>query len=84
LLWYLGSRWLRNPKSAGQLFALYLIFTGIARFLVEIVRINPRSFFGMSNAQTASVLSVLAGILLFFWLRSRSQQPEPAKSKSRT
>jgi phosphatidylglycerol---prolipoprotein diacylglyceryl transferase len=84
LLWYLGSRWLRNPKSAGQLFALYLIFTGIARFLVEIVRINPRSFFGMSNAQTASVLSVLAGIVLFFWLRSRSQQPEPAKSESRT
>jgi phosphatidylglycerol:prolipoprotein diacylglycerol transferase len=83
LLWYLGSRWLRNPKSAGLLFALYLILTGIARFLVEIIRINPRSFFGMSNAQTASVLSIAAGLTLFFWLRS-SPQRDPAKPKSRT
>jgi phosphatidylglycerol---prolipoprotein diacylglyceryl transferase len=83
LLWYLGSRWLRNPKSAGQLFALYLILTGIARFLVEIIRINPRSFFGMSNAQTASVLSVAAGLILFIWLPTRPQ-PAPAKSKSRS
>jgi hypothetical protein len=34
---------------------------------VEIIRINPRSFFGMTNAQAASVVSVLAGIALFFY-----------------
>lgn len=83
LLWHLGSRWMHNPKSTGQLFALYLILTGIARFLVEIIRINPRSFLGMSNAQAASVLSILAGVVLFFW-RPRRPQPPPAKSKSRT
>jgi phosphatidylglycerol---prolipoprotein diacylglyceryl transferase len=82
VLWYLGSRWMHNPKLTGQLFALYLILTGIARFLVEIVRINPRSFFGMSNAQAASLLSILVGILLFFWLRSRPQ-PSPSQSKAR-
>jgi phosphatidylglycerol---prolipoprotein diacylglyceryl transferase len=75
LLWLLGSTWKRNPKSNGQLFALYLILTGIARFLVEIIRINPRSFFGMSNAQTASALSVLAGVVFFLKLRSRSRLP---------
>ena len=81
LLWQVGSRWMRNPKFTGQLFALYLILTGIARFLIEIIRINPRSFFGMTNAQTASVLSVFVGIILFLWLRS---MPQPTISKSRT
>jgi phosphatidylglycerol---prolipoprotein diacylglyceryl transferase len=79
LLWRMGSRWMRNPKSSGLLFALYLILTGIARFLVEIIRINPRSFLGMSNAQAASVLSVLAGIVLFLWLKRRRQAPTSNK-----
>jgi prolipoprotein diacylglyceryltransferase len=43
--------------------------TGVARFLVEIIRINPRSFFGLTNAQTASVASVLAGALLLLILK---------------
>jgi phosphatidylglycerol:prolipoprotein diacylglycerol transferase len=42
--------------------------TGIARFLVEIIRLNPRSFLGMSNAQTASVASVLLGVVLLISL----------------
>jgi len=29
-----------------------------------MIRLNPRSFFGMSNAQTASVASALLGIIL--------------------
>jgi phosphatidylglycerol:prolipoprotein diacylglycerol transferase len=43
--------------------------TGIARFLVEIIRINPRSFYGMSNAQAASLVSIVAGIILFVSIR---------------
>jgi phosphatidylglycerol:prolipoprotein diacylglycerol transferase len=50
-------------------FAAYLVLTGIARFLVEFIRINPRSFLGMSNAQAASVVSVIAGIVLFLSVR---------------
>src|SRR5271155_1958595 len=50
-------RWLRP----GSVFAAYLILTGVARFLVEFIRINPRSFLGMSNAQAASVVSVITG-----------------------
>jgi phosphatidylglycerol:prolipoprotein diacylglycerol transferase len=42
------------------------VLTGIARFLVETIRLNPRSFFGMSNAQAASVASVLLGLILYF------------------
>lgn len=65
VLWRLGERWMREPRDIGKLFACYLIFNGIARFFVEILRINPRSVFGvLTNAQTASLACVLLGIAL--------------------
>ena len=70
-LWRWGAKRLsRGAKTGGAIFCGYLIFTGIARFLVEMIRINPRSFFGMSNAQAASVASVLLGAVLWWWARS--------------
>jgi phosphatidylglycerol---prolipoprotein diacylglyceryl transferase len=67
----------KKSLPAGAVFAMYLVLTGVARFLVEFIRINPRSFLGMSNAQTASVASTIAGIILWFWLaktRNRRSQ----------
>ncbi len=58
-------------RPAGTVFAAYMIYTGVARFLVEFIRINPRSFFGMTNAQTASVASVILGVLLLWRLRTK-------------
>jgi phosphatidylglycerol:prolipoprotein diacylglycerol transferase len=58
-------------RPAGTVFAAYMIFTGIARFLVEFIRINPRSFFGMTNAQTASLASVILGAALLWHLRNK-------------
>jgi phosphatidylglycerol:prolipoprotein diacylglycerol transferase len=71
ILWRIGARAIGGLRPAGEVFAFYLILTGVARFLVEFIRINPRSFFGMTNAQTASVASMLAGILLFTLLLRR-------------
>jgi prolipoprotein diacylglyceryl transferase len=70
-LWHLGSKALRGPKAKGEIFCNYLILTGIARFLVEIIRINPRSFLGMSNAQVVSLLSIVAGAVLLWRLKSQ-------------
>ncbi len=53
---------------AGAVFAAYLVLTGVARFLVEFIRINPRSFLGMSNAQAAGLASAIAGAALWWWL----------------
>jgi phosphatidylglycerol:prolipoprotein diacylglycerol transferase len=80
VLWRTGAYVLREKKSAGLVFCGYLVFTGIARFLVEIIRLNPRSFFGMSNAQAASVASVLLGVVLFFvFVRKPTEAaPRPA------
>ena len=69
LLWRLGARLLKNPERAGEIFGYYLLLTGVARFLVEIIRINPPWILGMSNAQVASVVSVIAGCVLLWRLR---------------
>jgi len=80
VLWRVGASALQKKKPAGLVFCGYLLFTGIARFLIEIVRINPRSFFGMSNAQAASAASVLLGIALFFFV-VRKPVTAPATAK---
>jgi phosphatidylglycerol---prolipoprotein diacylglyceryl transferase len=53
----------------GYVFAAYLILTGVARFLVEFIRINPPSFLGLTNAQLASLASILAGALVYSRVR---------------
>lgn len=70
-LWHMGTKSLRGPKAKGEIFCNYLILTGIARFAVEFIRINPRSFFGMTNAQLASLASILAGAVLLWRIKSQ-------------
>src|ERR1700677_2541799 len=81
ILWRLGARATKptiasRSQSAmkslpiGAVFAAYLVLTGVARFLVEFIRINPHVFLGMSNAQLASAVSVIAGLLLWWRLSS--------------
>lgn len=73
ILWRLGARLLPGrPATRGLVFAAYLVLTGAARFLVEFIRINPRSFFGLTNAQAASLLSVVAGLVLWLAISRRS------------
>ena len=78
VLWQMGKNAL-NGEAVGKVFSYYLILTGIARFLIEFIRINPRSFFGMSNAQTASLVSILLGIVLL--LRSKPQAAAQTASR---
>jgi phosphatidylglycerol---prolipoprotein diacylglyceryl transferase len=68
----LRMRWklLSACPLRGDVFAAYLVLTGTARFLVEFIRINPRSFFGLTNAQAASLASIAAGVALV-WRQMR-------------
>lgn len=67
----------KNMWPPGEVFAQYLILTGIARFLVEFIRINPRSFLGMTNAQAAALASILIGGALMW--RGREQAKEASR-----
>jgi len=55
----------------GSVFAFYLVLTGIARFLVEFIRINPRSLLGLTNAQVASLASLVVGVGLYWRIQNR-------------
>jgi phosphatidylglycerol:prolipoprotein diacylglycerol transferase len=73
-----GWRSLLAVLSPGAVFAAYLFLTGVERFLVEFIRINPRSFFGMTNAQTAGLASLIVGAVL--WWRLARTTPVSAGS----
>jgi phosphatidylglycerol---prolipoprotein diacylglyceryl transferase len=60
LLW----RW-RDRFKPGVVFAFYLIFAGIERFLVEFIRRNDNAAVGLTAAQLESVgFFILGGIIL--------------------
>ena len=60
LLWRLG----RKFRPVGWMTGLYLMLSGLGRFLVEFVRINPRLYWGMSNAQVAALGSAVVGLVI--------------------
>src|ERR1700693_4689991 len=68
ILWRIGPRILRRERPDGTVFAWYLILTGLARFLAEFIRINPKVFFGLSNAQMAGALCFVGGAILLWIL----------------
>jgi phosphatidylglycerol---prolipoprotein diacylglyceryl transferase len=71
-LWRLGARDRNASARPGLIVAQFFVFSGVARFLVEFIRINPRSILGMSNAQAVSLLSIVAGIVLLLTLKRES------------
>lgn len=68
-----GWLWLRGakPRPVGAILGEYLLLSGLARFLVEFIRRNPKVLWGLSNAQLASIGSVLAGVVLIVWAATR-------------
>jgi phosphatidylglycerol:prolipoprotein diacylglycerol transferase len=46
------------------LFAYYLILSGFERLLIEIIRVNPRIIFGLSQAQIIAVITISAGLII--------------------
>lgn len=58
ILWAIRKRQYRD----GTIFWLYLILAPTARFLIEFVRINPRVFLGLSQAQLVSLGLIAIGM----------------------
>ena len=76
--WWLWVRG-RKHRPTGWIVGEYLVLTGIARFLVEFIRRNPKVLWDLSNAQLASAGSVVAGVALIWWAATRTvTEPEGA------
>jgi phosphatidylglycerol:prolipoprotein diacylglycerol transferase len=60
--------WRRRERitESGKLFFLYLILSGISRFLVEFIRLNPRILFDLTEAQIISLLMIAGGLILYY------------------
>lgn len=59
----------RKRPPVGTVFAAYLVTTGIARFLIEFIRVNPELAWGLTQAQWIAGALVLGGSL---WLARRA------------
>ncbi|MGC1463320.1 MAG: prolipoprotein diacylglyceryl transferase family protein [Terracidiphilus sp.] len=68
--WWLWRR-LGKTHATGTIVGQYLVLSGIARFLVEFIRRNPKVLWGLSNAQLASLGSAVLGVVLIFWAANR-------------
>lgn len=71
ILWRLGTK----SRPVGWLTGLYLVLSGLGRFLVEFVRINPKLYWGMSNAQVAAIASAVVGGLVMALARKKIPGP---------
>ena len=65
ITWLLSSLLRRKslPKP-GQLFGLYFLLSATSRFLVEIIRIEPVVYAGLTQAQLMSIVMFAAGVLM--------------------
>lgn len=80
-LFFILWRFLRKRNMLpGNMFACYLIFAGIERFVIESIREHGSSLYKMGNlvfsqAQMISVFLVLVGAIWLFWLSKKAKPP---------
>jgi phosphatidylglycerol---prolipoprotein diacylglyceryl transferase len=74
VLWRLRTR----LQPEGKLFMAYLVLAGLERFAIEFIRINPRSPFGLSEAQFIALGLVLVGIIGWNYLGRKEHEPTRA------
>lgn len=56
---------LRRRKGAGMVFASYALMVGIARFVIEFWRVNPRIIFHLTEGQIISLCLTISGLTIF-------------------
>jgi phosphatidylglycerol---prolipoprotein diacylglyceryl transferase len=67
ILWKLRTR----LQPAGMLFSLYVVFMAVQRFAIEIIRLNPKIFLGLSEAQVLSVILFIGGLTALFFIKKK-------------
>jgi len=78
--WWLWTRG-KKPRQTGWILGEYLVLTGIARFLVEFIRRNPKVLWDLSNAQLASAGSAIVGVVMIVWLARRAASEGEGRSE---
>jgi phosphatidylglycerol:prolipoprotein diacylglycerol transferase len=72
ILWKLR----KNEYIDGKIFMIYLLLSGMSRFLIEFIRINPRIVLGLTEAQViACIMMAVAAMSLLALSRRQTKQP---------
>ena len=72
LLVFVGLLFYRPHAGRGGLLGACLVFTSLARFAIEFLRLNPVVAFGLTEAQLVAAALVVIGSVL--WMRSRTER----------
>lgn len=84
IIFFFLWRWRKQPWKAGRLFAVYLMLTGIERFVIEIFRAKDDRFIGpFTTAQVIAAALILLGAWLWVRLRGR-HEPAAGTTEERT
>lgn len=70
LLWTLRHK----VKTNGLIFSIYLVLTGVQRFLLEMIRVNDDyqiAGFSLSQAQYIALILIAIGLITIIYLKSR-------------
>ena len=73
ILWSLR----KQIKVPGMLFAIYLMFNGLERFLIELIRVNNVYHIGgieMTQAEIISPILFVSGLLLILYFRKEQKK----------
>lgn len=61
-------------KFKGEIFSLYIMWYGLGRFFIEGLRTDSLYFGAIRISQLVAILSIIAGLVLFFILRAHQNQ----------
>lgn len=53
----------KKTFNDGKLFMIYLMLSGTSRFVIEFIRLNPRIFMGLTEAQLLSFVIFIIGVI---------------------
>jgi prolipoprotein diacylglyceryl transferase len=73
VIFYILWRFRDKNWIDGKLFMIYLILSGVARFTVEFIRLNPSLIWGLSEAQVISVILVLFAAYKLYYYQKNPQ-----------
>lgn len=66
----------RFQNQEGKKYPVFLIFYGVMRFLLELVRINPKGLLGLTNGQWFSLVGIVLGLGMLRCIKKSSTEEE--------
>jgi len=63
----------KRELATGKLFFIYIILNGLPRFFIEFIRLNPKAYLSLSQAQIVAIFFIITGIIGFTLVDRKSR-----------